>query len=259
MLTFLQYFRKEVDVFFAAVMFYTRIPCPKWVNYDPDYLNQATKYFPLIGWIVGGISAVVFGLSNMILPLSVSVILALIAGVLTTGAFHEDGFADACDGFGGGWTAERILEIMKDSRVGVYGSFGLLLLFFSKYLIIVELPTTLLPFFFWSIHAVSRFAVVTVIFTHEYVRLDEKSKAKPIAKQKPTKQALLVAAIFGLLPFLFLPVQYVFLIMPILLVSSYLAYYFKKWIGGYTGDCLGATQQIAEWVGYLTVLVIANM
>ena len=112
--------KKEVQIFLTAVMFYTRIPVPSWVNHDADYLNKATKYFPLIGWIVGIIAVLVFVGANYLFNPSIAIIISMAASVLLTGAFHEDGFADVCDGFGGGWTKEKILMIMKDSRVGAY-------------------------------------------------------------------------------------------------------------------------------------------
>ncbi len=120
-------------------MFYTRIPCPKNIDHNPDYLNKASRYFPLIGWIVGGISFLVYYLSAVLFTNEIAVILALIAGILTTGAFHEDGFADVCDGFGGGWTKEKILMIMKDSAIGAYGAIGVVLLFLLKFQSLIQL------------------------------------------------------------------------------------------------------------------------
>ena len=116
--------KKELRIFFTALMFYTRIPCRVWVDHSEDYLNKATRYFPLIGWLIGLAMALVIYGSLFILPISVCVILALAVSVLMTGAFHEDGFGDVCDGFGGGWTKSQILEIMKDSRVGTYSVVG---------------------------------------------------------------------------------------------------------------------------------------
>ena len=104
--------KNEIKIFFTALMFYSRIPCPKDIDHSPEYINKATRYFPLIGWIIGGISFVGFFLSVLLFDSSIAIILSLIAGVLTTGAFHEDGLADVVDGFGGGWTKQRILEIM---------------------------------------------------------------------------------------------------------------------------------------------------
>ena len=125
--------KKELHIFFTALLFYTRIPCPKNIDHNPDYLNKASRYFPLVGWIVGGISFSVYYLSSFLFPSQIAIVLSIIAGILVTGAFHEDGFADVCDGFGGGWTKEKILLIMKDSSIGAYGAIGLVLLFLLKF------------------------------------------------------------------------------------------------------------------------------
>src|SRR6186713_2527843 len=132
--------KKELRIFFTALMFYTRIPCPKNIDHNPDYLNKASRYFPLIGWIVGGICFGVYYLSSFVFSVEIALILSIIAGILTTGAFHEDGFADVCDAFGGGWTKEKILLIMKDSRLGSYGVIGMMAILFCKFLLLKELP-----------------------------------------------------------------------------------------------------------------------
>ena len=124
--------KEEIKIFFTSLMFYTRIPCPKYVDHSEEYLNKATRYFPLVGIIVGVISFIFYWISNQIFNVQISVIISIAAGILVTGAFHEDGFADTFDGFGGGWTKEKILEIMKDSRVGVYGVISIVILLFLK-------------------------------------------------------------------------------------------------------------------------------
>jgi adenosylcobinamide-GDP ribazoletransferase len=248
--------KKEIRIFFTSLMFYTRIPCPKWVDHSEEYLNKATRYLPLVGILVGSISAGVFYLSHFILPHSVSIILALFAGILTTGAFHEDGLADVCDGFGGGWTKDKILLIMKDSRIGAYGAIGLILLFGLKFSLLFSLPATLLPCLFISGHALSRLTALSFIFTHTYARDDETSKTRPVAK-RPAFYNLLIAVFFGIAPLFLFGNPIVFLlIVPLILLKIYLGWYFNKWIGGYTGDCLGATQQIAEVLFYLTFVIL---
>lgn len=253
--------KEEVRIFFTALMFYTRIPCPSWVDHSPDYINKATRYFPLIGWIVGGAAAgVIYGL-YFILPPTVCVILSLATGVLITGAFHEDGWADVCDGFGGGWSKEKILDIMKDSRVGAYGAIGLIILLGTKVFVLVELLNIDLYLCMKAAilaHVLSRFAAVTIIFTHEYARDDESSKVKPIAK-KLTLANFFISMIWLLPAFLLMDSYwYVLVIFPVYLLKMYLAKYFTKWIGGYTGDCLGATQQLTEVVTLLFCLAICK-
>ena len=184
--------KEQINIFFTAVMFYTRIPCPKHIDHDPEYLNKATRFFPLIGWLVGGISYLLFLGAAYIFSLSIAVVISIIAGILTTGAFHEDGFADVCDGFGGGWTKEKILKIMKDSAIGAYGAIGVVLLLVTKYLVLVEIMNKIpYPFvnkyFFIGLvflvyHSMSRANAISLSFTLSYVREDELSKSKPIAK-----------------------------------------------------------------------------
>lgn len=260
--------KKELHIFFTALMFYTRIPCPKNINHDPDYLNKATRYFPLVGWIVGSISFVTFSLFALFLSTEIAVILSIIASILTTGAFHEDGFADVCDGFGGGWTKEKILLIMKDSAIGAYGAIGLVLLFLLKFKLLSDaimfyqtaIPISLLQIFllFISAHALSRLAAISIIFTYEYSRDDATSKSKPIAKSNTWKEVF-GAFFFGLAPLLALSCfkyQILLVLIPVFLTRYFLAGYFKKWIDGYTGDCLGATQQVCEVVYYLSLLFV---
>ena len=120
--------KEEIKIFFTSLMFYTRLPCPSYIDHSENYLNKATRYFPLIGIIVGTISFLLFWIFNQIFNVEISIIIAIATGILITGAFHEDGFADTFDGFGGGWTKEKILEIMKDSRIGAYGAISLIVL-----------------------------------------------------------------------------------------------------------------------------------
>lgn len=252
--------KRETHIFFTAVMFYTRIPCPKWVDHDPDYLNLATRYFPLIGWIVGGLGAGSFYLSSLILPSEISILLSMIATILITGGFHEDGFADVCDGFGGGWTKDKILKIMKDSVLGAYGVIGLILILLLKYLsltAILELAgMEVLCFTILASHTLSRTAPVWLIWSSEYARENEDSKAKPIAKQM-SLTTLLIATFIGLLALLlFFNYKALIFILLLLLIKSGFKRYFEKWIGGYTGDCLGAVQQVSEVLIYISLLII---
>jgi adenosylcobinamide-GDP ribazoletransferase len=257
--------KEQLHIFLNALMFYTRIPVPGWMKHDAQMLNKATVYFPFIGWIVGGTSWGIWALACLLLPPEVAVLLSMAAGILLTGAFHEDGFADVCDGFGGGWTKSRILEIMKDSRVGTYAVAGLVLLLLLKFELLLALGkvTGALSFtscLCWILpHSLSRFTAATFIYTHSYVREDAESKAKPVA-QKLSLLQLAMAGLFGLLPMLglmwLMPTPWLLLVLPtIWLVKAYLGWYFNKWIGGYTGDCLGAAQQLAEVLLYLVLLV----
>jgi adenosylcobinamide-GDP ribazoletransferase len=248
--------KNQLRLFLTALMFYTRIPVPKGIDYSGDALNQSTRYFPLIGIIVGGFAALVFYLSSFIFYSSISIILSMIASVLITGAFHEDGFADVCDGFGGGYTINQKLTIMKDSRVGTYGLLGLFFLMMLKYLLLKELSFNVVAVLI-AIHALSRLSPVLLIYHLEYVRKDTLSKVKPIGKKIKISE-LIIAIVFAIFPLYLLGLWGFVLIIPLLFIQCLSAWFFKRHLGGYTGDCLGATQQVAEIFLYVCYFLLCT-
>ena len=255
--------KQEIRLFFTALMFYTRIPCPSNIDHNEDALNKASRYFSLIGWIVGGLSFLVFHLSSFLFDQSIAVILSLATGILITGAFHEDGFADVVDGFGGGWTKQQILDIMKDSRLGAYGAIAILLLLLLKYSalnsLLLSSENWYLNFLiFISYHSLARLTSINIVFTSQYSREDEKSKAKPIAKSVGINE-IIGAYFFGMLPLAFLinyNWQFIFIAVPLFILYYRSKRYFEKWLHGYTGDCLGAVEQLAECICILFYLGI---
>jgi adenosylcobinamide-GDP ribazoletransferase len=264
--------KKQVRIFLTAIMFLTRIRVPGSIDHSPEYLQQAPRYFPVAGWIVGGISALAFLVFARLVSTDLGILASMITGLLVTGAFHEDGFADVCDGLGGGWTKEKILLIMKDSRIGAFGAIGLMAILASKYLLLKELPSFTPSiehptsailythrYFILAIlsaHSLSRLMPVLVMQKGLYVSLPEQSKSRDITGRRLSSAGLLIAIVTALVPFAFLPWHYLFTIPPALYITYELYRYFKKWIGGYTGDCLGAIQQVAEIVIYLGFILI---
>lgn len=236
-------------------MFYTRIPCPKWVDHSSEMLNKSTRYFPFIGWIVGGLTGFIYWSAVKIFPESIAILFSMASGIFITGAFHEDGFADVCDGFGGGWTKESRLNIMKDSRIGTYGSVGLLLMLLFKFFLLQELSIYNLFIVLIVAHAMSRLIPVVVIFFGTYSRDDLTSKVKPIGR-KISIGGFIIALLFGILPVILLqPIFLTVVILP-LITGLLLMRYFNKRIDGYTGDCLGAIQQVSEICIYISVYLI---
>lgn len=233
--------------FLLAVGFYTRLPCQATLDYQR--LPFACAYLPLIGCLVGGFSASVFWIALQIWPQDIAVVIALIAGILITGAFHEDGFADVCDGFGGGYDKQRILDIMKDSQIGVYGVLGLVLLLLLKFKLLAGLPAHLTPFALLAGHSISRWFPLYLMYRYDYARTQPSKSSGAVFK--PGTKTLLLAGIPALLPFALLPPPAWFSLIPMVLITLGLGRYFHRHIGGYTGDCLGAGQQVAEVVFYL--------
>lgn len=236
-------------LFLLALSFYSRLPHPQALDYKQ--LPQAAVYLPLVGWLVGGVCALVFYLAIWLWPQTTAVILALIIGILLTGALHEDGFADVCDGFGGGMNKTRILEIMKDSHIGVYGFTGLLLLLSLKASVLIEMPAAAVPWVLLAGHSISRLSPLLLMQRYDYAR-EHQSKASGAVYQ-PNFRELVFAAAIALLPLALLPALSALAIIPALLATLLLGHYFYRRIGGYTGDCLGASQQFAETVFYLSM------
>ncbi len=251
--------QEEFRIFLAAIIFFTRIPCQTWETPSRKHFNQASRYFPLIGWIVGAIAVFVFWSGSRVFPLPLTVWLSMTATIMLTGALHEDGFADVCDGFGGGWTKEQILTIMKDSAVGAFGVTGLVLILGIKFLSLIALPSSLLPMALVSGHSLSRFASISLMYTHDYVREDAHSKAKSVVRRM-SRGGLIFAGFWGIVPCIAMMLMFsqttffVVSIGAVWLIRWGLGRYFIHWIGGYTGDCLGAVQQVSEVIFYLSLV-----
>lgn len=180
-------------------------------------------------------------------------------GILLTGAFHEDGLADLCDGLGGGWQVEQKLNIMKDSRLGTYGLLGLSLALGLKYLALStlaqhQLNLTLLSLV--SIHCVSRAVSASLIFSYPYVQLDQASKVKPLAQQQSMRE-LLIVIVTAALALLLLPyIAALAIACGALLIRQISGWFLMCQLGGYTGDCLGAVQQVCEVSCYLLLTAL---
>lgn len=249
----------QIQLFLTAIMFFTRIPVTKSLPYSKTLLQQSARYFSWVGVIVGTLSALVWLLFNWLQLPEMAIFFSMLTSILVTGAFHEDGFADCCDAFGGGWEKNTILTIMKDSRLGTYGVVGLIIILLGKFLLLNQVSVLLnVPQFFLLLllsHSTSRFMAVTVMQSLPYVQDIDSSKSKPLADRKLTFTELLIALFPVAVSFAFFPWWFCIVLVPVFLVQQYLVFYFKKWIGGYTGDCLGATQQVTEWVIYFCVLL----
>ena len=250
----------ELRLFCVAIQFYTRLPIPRWVGFEPDWLQHATRYFPLVGLIVATVTASGYVAASNVWSKEIAVVLSTALGIYMTGAFHEDGFADMCDGMGGGMTADRVLAIMKDSRIGTYGAIGIGLMLALKCLSLSQLPSHAIVLALLIAHPFSRVASCAVIWLMDYARDD--SKAKPLA-QSMSNAEFFIASVTGCAPMVILALAELILwrnllwcVLGVLLTTLWLCKKFKRRIGGYTGDCLGAIQQAAEVACYLALLVI---
>ncbi len=280
----------ELRLFFTAVQFFTRVPVPSWVGFQPDWLQHSTRYFPVVGACVGAFGAMVMALASMWWPPAVSVILSMAATVWMTGAFHEDGWADTCDGLGGSVSRDKALLIMKDSRLGTYGALGLLLMVLLKATVLTALLTpqvtelhaaadsgihqvllgwTLLALV-WA-HTVSRLAPVVLLRWLPYAGDADHAKAKPLAMQASGATLLaavgLSASVAGVLwlglnhmgwPWRTWVQAMGWSTLAALAVTLLCGRWFRQRLGGFTGDTLGASQQLSEVIVLLVWLSIVH-
>ena len=263
--------KRQFSLFLVAVQFLTRLPVPNAAGFEPSSLPQSARYFPLVGALVGLIGAGVWWLSSLCFPPFLAVGLGLSASLLLTGALHEDGFADACDGFGGGASRESVLAIMKDSRVGAYGAIGVVMMLGLKWVTLASLPRAAFPILFIGAHTVSRWCATALIWQLQYVRSDADAKSRPFADGLSARDWILSGALgaLALLPLMVfdpaagagLPWARILVAAPAAAAAATLlaGIYFKRRIGGYTGDCLGAVQQTAELSFLLAALGVMSV
>ncbi len=232
--------RDQLRLALVAVGFMTRLPLPSWVGHGAWGLDRAARYFPLAGLLVGAAGALVLAGARTGLPPLAASGLALATMAALTGALHEDGLADTLDGLGGGWTRDDALRIMKDSRIGAYGAAGLVLLLGIKAAVLAELPASALL----ASGSASRLAPVCVMALLPYARVgDAAARAAPVAAGPG---GLAVAALFGLAPLTLLGWRVLPALLAATLLTGLMAAWFRRRLGGWTGDTLGAVQQTTE-------------
>ena len=280
-----QFLSQFLRHFLLAVQFFTRIPVvgrlADWVGFSPAMLRASAAHFPGVGWLVGTLVAALTALLLAYLPESgfsplVAAVLGTAFGVLLTGAFHEDGLADVFDGLGGSPDRERALVIMKDSRVGAFGAIAMFLVLLGKVSLLALLGSVngeLLCAALFVAHVVSRTWPLFLVRWMPHVGDLAGSKSKPLADQISGKSlgVALVWCLLGLALTLYLQDRVNFIDLDIendssqerllialgcALTASGLAFlvmwrWFLRRLQGFTGDCLGATQQVCELAFYL--------
>ncbi|WAJ68963.1 adenosylcobinamide-GDP ribazoletransferase [Catenovulum adriaticum] len=254
--------KQELNLIGIALTFFSRIPCPIQLDFSADKLSKASRYFALIGWLLGALVAVIFYLFSFIFSADISLWLAMAFSLLLTGCFHEDGLADMADGFGGGFSTEQKLNIMKDSRVGTYGASILIFALLGKFLLISELfeLSQVKVFIYIPIaYALSRGVSASLIFDMQYQRQDLTSKAKPLANKQSKLDIVILAMSLMPLFWLLSTNQLGLLLVALFIVRYLLKAFFNKQISGYTGDCLGAAQQLSELLIYLLLIASLNV
>ena len=269
--------------YLLAVQFFTRIPVTgrlaQWVGFSPEMLRASAAHFPGVGVLMGGAAAGVFALLVLLLPDTpftplVAAALSTVATVWLTGGFHEDGLADVADGLGGSYDRERALEIMKDSRVGAFGAMALVLALLCKVALLALLGSAEIvadtgeaPAFgggyvcaaLWLGHIVSRGLPLVMIRLLPHVGDTATSKSKPLA-DRISAGGLLAAFLWcfmavAIASYMFNAINLAFACGLSVLALLGLLRFFRRRLQGFTGDCLGCTQQVCEIAFYLGLAV----
>jgi adenosylcobinamide-GDP ribazoletransferase len=252
--------------FLLALQFFTRIPVTgrlaAWVGYSPAMLRESAAHFPGIGWLVGAVAALGYAAVFLLLPdvaatSWVAAVLSTVLTVLLTGAFHEDGLSDVADGLGGAYERERALDIMKDSRVGAFGVLALVLALLAKVGLLAllgEVDLELACAGLFVAHVVSRFLPLLLIRLLPHVGDTARSKSKPLAEQI-SGASLLVASVWllaalALVLWFYPDVNWIVPVLAAMLAWLWMWRLFTRRLQGFTGDCLGATQQVCELAFY---------
>lgn len=252
----------------TAIMFYTVVPVPAF-EFRPDYLQRILRYSSLVGAFVGGVGALVYSGFLLIFPGEVAILLTLFSTAMMTGCLHEDGFADFCDGISTPGSRMQKLAAMRDSRIGRTGATGLVLMLLLRFTALAALPPVLIPLALVASHSISRFVSASYVFDIRYASAETSaastgSDGTPASGAKPTVTRMtpadfIVAGCVAAVPFLFFPGAQYFAIVPALIVAYWIfRRILMRTLYGYTGDCLGAAQQIFEVTIYLTFVAVAT-
>lgn len=257
--------KHELRLVLVATQFLTRIPI-QLNQYQPQWLHQSSRHFPAVGILVGVLCALVYWLATLAFNPLVAAVVSTAFGIKLTGAFHEDGLADTCDGLGGGLTRERTLTIMKDSRIGTYGTLGLACALLLKISLLSSMPVMTAVVALIVAHCSARLLCIGLIVVLPYGGEIEHAKAKPMAQQMSGREwlasSLWVIGVLALL-LLLLPeamrqitmVQWLLVAAFALMGVYYMYRLLKRRLAGYTGDGLGATQQLTEIAIYAGLAV----
>lgn len=245
------------DRIWAALIFFTRLPF--WRIYQPPRESYRTvvEHWPLTGWLTGGVMAAVLYFGSLVLPYPVAVLLAMSARVALTGALHEDGLCDFFDGFGGGGTdRQRILDIMKDSRIGTYGVLGIVIYSLLLFFCLCSMPPEWAALTIATADPYSKMLAGQIIMMMPYARTEEESKAKTVYRRMNIAASVSLA-MQGLLPLaVYLYIMYARVDWQILIFAPCLVMYFLylliwRRLRGYTGDCCGALFLLVELSFYI--------
>lgn len=238
--------------FFEALRFLTILPFP--ARTKKTHLARAMLFFPLVGFLIGMISLFITQAFSLYVFVRLHALALMTFPILLTGGLHVDGFADFCDGFFGGRGKEEVFRIMRDSRIGVWGALGVTLLLFWKWELLASLPgrssALLLAL------TASRWAQVILAYFLPYANPDA-GMGEAVAKKVKMRELIGSTASFVLLIF-FLKGPGVLCLLSLLPFLAAVGFFFKRRVGGITGDLLGAASEATEVFVFLVLFLIKS-
>ncbi len=253
------YFAQWRDDIMSSIAFLTRLPLPVSEGLRARRISEAMRGFPLAGALIGLMAGLVYWVAGIFaLPHFLCAALAIVAGLLATGTFHEDGFADVWDGVGGGQTKEAKLHIMHDSRLGTYGTCALICALLIKVGALWQIGN-------YEGHlqalgalmatgALSRAALVAASHTLPLAQVDGQASGAGQASFDHVREGALVALIVAVLTIGVL--ETIVCVLAIAATTYLWTEFLKRQIGGQTGDALGSVQVMSELAGLLVLAAI---
>jgi adenosylcobinamide-GDP ribazoletransferase len=233
-----------IEDFLVAIQFLTRLPVPR-VRFDPDSLARAAKFFPVVGLIIGLGASVLQRIAAPHLSHPLVALLVLTFLILITSGLHEDGLADTADGFGGGWNREQVLTILRDSRIGSFGALALVVSVLARFLLLSTLPVNRFTAFIVSAHVLCRWTTLPLSYFLAPAREGDGQGAR--IAQKISLASLLLGTLLSLaIVFYFMRIEFWIPVFVALVITALSGLYYSRRIGGVTGDCFGATNQLTE-------------
>lgn len=248
---------RQFTLLLVAIQFLTKLPVPAARDLPADALADASRFFPIVGAIVALGAIAIDYLVSPYVGRNVAVVLILIYLVLVTGGLHEDGLADAADGFGGGWSKEHALTIMRDSRIGSFGALAIGFSLLARFVLLTSLSSRTFYGVLLAGQVLGRWAMLALARWLPAARVqdDEQGQGARIAGKTPTASLMIGTVSMAII----VPAACGLAALPMIATASGVAVatglYYRRRIGGITGDCLGATCQGTECAVYLAGLV----
>jgi adenosylcobinamide-GDP ribazoletransferase len=238
-----------------AFSFLTILPVGRLIPAEEKALARSMAFFPVAGLVLGFLISLLLWLLLFFLPKALVLWTVIAFLCILTRALHLDGFADTIDGLAAGGTREEILEVMRDSRIGAFGVIGLILLIGAKYLALDHVPVSSLPITLIMMIVMGRASMVLVCYRSAYARSGG-GLARPFTEHLRARELLLSSASALVISFSLLGLKGPVIFLGVTVFSLGYRFFFKKRLGGVTGDILGAANELAELICLFLIVIV---